>query len=305
MLVPLMIEGLTEMLDDSALPDGGNVWHAALNLINALARLRDARAVEVLSSDTVWRMTERPNLASWAASALCATGMPGIRALIERADSPDMVARRIALRALGTAAQRYVYLWWRDAPSPAQVDRVRQFLVERGLGPEGIDAFDIADAAANALHQSYPGWRYIMSSEFSAPALHGLHEWDSDPRKRGPQRCRLDYDGNSLEDTALLIRKDDEFKLVVLLQTSEDRWKTEELTSFPLEAARDRSHRGLVVFIAPAPPQTLILPGSPSGGNSITLDTPGIALHRVGEPATTVFYWYWAASSAGPHTASP
>jgi len=303
MLVPLMIEGLIDMLHDRALPDGENVWHAALSLINALGSLRDARAVDLLSSNVVWLMTGRPNVASWAASALCAIGLPGIRALIERADSPDAVARGIARHALSTAAQRYLSLWWRDAPSPARVDEVRQFLVERGLGPEGIDAFDIADAAANALHQTYPGWRYITSSEFSAPALHGLYEWDNDPRKRGPQRCRLDYDGNGLEDIALLIRKDDEFKLVVLRQMGEGRWTTNELTSLSRDDAYDESYRGIATFIAPAPPQTIIRPGSSAGDTPMTFGTAGIALRRGEEPAGTVFYW--AGDGAAPHTASP
>jgi len=303
MLVPLMIEGLAAMLDDPALPEGGNVWHAALNLTDALGSLRDPRAVEVLTSDMVWRMTGRPDAASWAASALCETGMPGIKALVERADSPDPAARGIARHTLRTAAQRYAFAWWRDAPSPAQVDQVRQFLVERGLGPEGIDAFDIADAAAKALHQTYPDWQYVMSSEFSAPALHGLHEWEYDPRKRGPQRCRLDYDGNGLEDIALLIRKDDEFKLVVLRQTSEARWTTDELTSFSREDAFDDSHRGIVIFITPAPRQTIIRPGSSADDTSMTFETTGIALRRGEERAATVFYW--AGDGAAPHPANP
>jgi len=303
MLVPLMSEGLIDMLHDRALPDGENVWHAALSLINALGSLRDPRAVNALSSTVVWRTTRRPNVASWAASALCAIGMPGIRALIERADSPDAVARGIARHALSTAAQRYAFAWWRDAPSPAQVDEVREFLVERGLGPEGTDAFDIADAAANSLHQSYPGWRYIMSSEFSGPVLQSLYEWDSDPRKRGPQRCRLDYDGNGLEDIALLIRKDDEFKLVVLLQTSGGCWTTDELTSLSHGDAYDESYRGIAIFIAPAPPQTIIRPASPGDDRSITFHTTGIALHRGEEPAGTVFYW--TGDGVAPDAASP
>jgi len=307
MLVPLMIEGLTEMLDDPALPEGGNVWHAALNLTNALGSLRDARALEVLSSERPWEIQDKLSLMGAAASALPRIGLPGVHALVEKTSSDCFLVRQTAQAELAHAAQVYAFpssILPRGAdPTLEQVDQVRQFLVERGLGPEGIDAFDIADAAANALHQTYPGWRYITSSEFSAPALHGLYEWDNDPRKRGPQRCRLDYDGNGLEDIALLIRKDDEFKLVVLRQMGEGRWTTNELTSLSRDDAYDESYRGIATFIAPAPPQTIIRPGSSAGDTPMTFGTAGIALRRGEEPAGTVFYW--AGDGAAPHTASP
>ena len=290
-LVPVMIEGLQWLIDTSTLQRPSPEATLAAALTRALGKTRDRRAVDVLSSDKLWSANEFSSL--FSDHALCRMGMPGIMALIEKASSPQYSVSSVARRALRVAAQVYAAhdpAGRRDRkPSPAKVDELRRFLVDRGLGPEGIDAFDIPDPASAAFHLIYPGWSYLPTGDFGGPALEGWGEYE--PYKRGPQRCRLDFDGNDLEDIALLVRRDDSIRLVVLLQMPDDQWEARALAEFPTERATQEGYRGLVASIAPIPPTDAIVTAGESRERVLNSPTPGIELRWGEERDVTLFYW--------------
>ncbi len=293
LLVPVMIEGLQWLLDISDLPTGGPEWVLSISLIHALGSQRDSRAIEVLSSDKLWEERVSNPLPETAAQMLCQIGLPGVLALEKKIRSDDPFDREVAARELRRAAPIYGLSWIPETPhrrpSPAHIDEVRKYLFTRGLAPEGIDAFDIPEAAAAAFHHSFPDWSYIPTGEFGGPALEGWNDYEI--QLRGPQRCWLDFDCNDLEDIALLVRKGDTMMLIVLLQKPDNQWQAHPLIEFPAERASQEGYLGLVASIAPVPPTEVFAAGA--GASELVLESPapGLELRWGAERGRTVFFW--------------
>jgi len=91
----------------------------------------------------------------------------------------------------------------------------------------GAAASVLPKKAASSLEKKYPGWREMKPTEFGEDVTKSvrLHFGKS----AVPQRIQGDLDGNKKPDFALLIRKSNEVKLVVLRQLPRDKWDICEL----------------------------------------------------------------------------
>jgi hypothetical protein len=322
LLTPLMIQGLEWVLTSAPGEMKGNStrWRVACELIGALGKYRDARAIPVLTSPTLWTIGDSTHaLRPSAARALCRMGMPGVILLVGKTSFDPLCMRDGACRELRRAVATYGS---RDhveprsrVPDPGKVEHLRRFLVERGIGLEGMDAFSVPAGAAKALHASFPGWEYVPTSEFDVTTLEGWGKYDF--AHSGPQRCRLDFDGNGVEDDeewckdiALIVRKDDRLKVIVLLQHPAEasnategscssslpwdtaQWTTCELTEFAVDRVRRElwpGHVPLIVSIAPVSAAQMVAVNASSSRPVIPSKGDGIELRE--ETGRTVFYW--------------
>ena len=292
LLAPLMIQGLRDLLGDPGLAKSDRDQMTCMELINALGSLRDARALEVLASALEHRRPwEKFGLTNWAARSLSRMGMVGVRVLVDMAASDDEHVRGTAVSELRIAAQIYAFPSSLDSPertpSTDQIDEVRQLLVERGLGPEGMDSFDLPAEAAKALHASFAEWRLMRTSEFSVLVVTPIRA--PFPHRAGPQRCKGDFDGNGLDDIALLVRKDDDVKLVVLRQAAENCWTADGLADFKYQAPAHPGYAEFATYITPVSPVE-VRPWPPTEkGNHLELRNTGIEV-RQAEGPSIIYY---------------
>jgi hypothetical protein len=90
----------------------------------------------------------------------------------------------------------------------------------------GAAASVLPKKAASALAKKYPGWREMKPAEFDESVNKSVQARFG--KSAVPQRIQGDFDGNKKLDFALLIRKSNDIKLVVLRQLPRDKWDIRE-----------------------------------------------------------------------------
>jgi len=137
LLIPLLVKGLEELLTDPQLGTDEQAQQAISEVTIALGNLRDARAIDILSSDRLWALKTKHDPAGWAAKSLTQIGLAGVKALLPKASSPDESTRQVAERALQYAAQFYTsevsILPPQQGPTAEEASEIRRFLEARGF----------------------------------------------------------------------------------------------------------------------------------------------------------------------------
>jgi hypothetical protein len=291
-LVPLLVQGLRELLAEPGLAQDRPRLQACSEVINALGRLRDERAIPVLASPPIWQDPADLQLPDAAANALIRMGLPGGKVLVERAASSDPRLSRRARWALEHAPQAWGYPDKPGSPPqgpwPGEADEVRQYLVKLGFATEGADIFSLPAEVPEVLRSSYPGFHLMLAEEFAPDVVDKARASFPDPG--GPQRCTGDFDGNGLEDIALLVRKESVVRLVMLRQVAEKQWQASALEEFSYQAALENQPASFRASITTAPPMEVRPAALAREGAVLSMPQAGIEVHRP-EGRTTVFYW--------------
>jgi hypothetical protein len=140
------------------------------------------------------------------------------------------------------------------------------------------------------LAESYPGWHVLGTSGFNGGVVTAVRNRFGG--SAGPQHCSGDFDGNGLEDSALLLRRDAEVALVALHRRDGDRWAAHELRRFPFDAGLQRGYDGFTIYLTPRSPGTVAY--WPAGGDKkagrLALEHEGIELNWAGK-AGVLYHW--------------
>jgi len=156
----------------------------------------------------------------------------------------------------------------------------------------------IPASAKVALEYKYPDWHIMGIQGFDKAVLDSLLSRDGTSAL--PQIIRGDFDGNGLEDIALLIRRSPmpygqpsaNVKLISLRQIKSKQWRAEELTAFPFASGFQSGYSRFTIYIALQKPGKVAFWDSKRSDKSGNLDlgTDGIELNIEGK-ASMLYYW--------------
>jgi len=158
-------------------------------------------------------------------------------------------------------------------------------------GPSSGDNSGMVPARlARALRKNAPGFERCAPAEFDPAILEFLAEPDSsDPGEKSPSLVRADFDGDGLEDAAMLQCSSTEHRFVVVLDRKPEplcielsRWKREE---------RDARVR-IGIYLQRLPAGTIDLPNWDTGEVDTTMVLAHDAVEFVTfEKAAEAYFW--------------
>ncbi len=157
------------------------------------------------------------------------------------------------------------------------------------LVPPGLD---LPAGAGRTLGDKYPDWHIMRTSGFDKSVTDSIRSRFGE--NAAPQICRGDFDGNHLEDIALLIRANvgAGTKLITLRQSSRQRWLLDELSTLPFNSGFQEGYSKFSIYITPRSSGNVeFWPGDGTGKTGrLELKNDGIELNYEGK-ASVLYYW--------------
>lgn len=164
--------------------------------------------------------------------------------------------------------------------------------VQRPQAPvrEATGGQELPGHAAAFLRHRFPGWRLMPMADFDDDVVRFVRQRFGETAS--PGRCSGDLDGNGLRDIALIMRRADQVKVLVLRQLKPRRWTADELSSFPFSSGFQAGCCGFCVFLTPRSPGLVAFRPEEGAAKSGRLQLKNDAVEvRFYGKATAMHYW--------------